>query len=331
MGSYGQLGLGDTENRWSPVMVEFPENRHIRMVSCGETHTAAISTKGECYTWGGGDSFQLGHGEKANELLPRRVEFFNERAAHVQHVSCGARHSAAVTDDGYLYVWGTGDHGELGLGDDKVRTVPALVEALGNTTVRSVQTSVHFTAIITDTGELYICGSRMHGFASSSSHQSTPRRVPSLSEQFVVDIKAGTGHLLTYIDSGDMGRNRIIGRLIQQCTKYVRALGLVARVVSPVAEAIAGIDAWRGVISRLKDIWKFHRERVVKPMQVEMEKVAATYSISGVWQKFFDVCTLCSSLDTHQSSNNHACVGYHNSEILQRVRNEFLWELGQVP
>jgi hypothetical protein len=313
-------------------MVEFPENRRIRAVSCGETHTAAISTKGECFTWGGGDSFQLGHGEKANELKPRRVEFFSERAANVQQVSCGARHTAAVTDDGYLYVWGTGDHGELGLGDEKVRVVPGLVEALGNTTVRTVQTSVHFTAVITDVGELYIFGSRMHGYASANTYQTTPRRVPSLGEQFVVDLKAGTGHLLAYIDSGEMGRNRIIGRIIQQSTKYIRALGLVVRVISPVAEAIAGQEAWRSVVSRLKDIWKFHRQHVLKPMQQVMEVISQHYNISDVWQRFFDV-RLFHSLSSRAFPKTNARLtswrtGLNDTQILQRIRERVFSELG---
>ena len=32
----------------------------------------------------------------------------------VSMVTAGYRHSAAITDDGYLYTWGEGDYGRLG-------------------------------------------------------------------------------------------------------------------------------------------------------------------------------------------------------------------------
>ena len=37
-------------------------------------------------------------------------------------MSCGAAHSACVTDKGEVYVWGCGDGGRLGLGIDKMGT-----------------------------------------------------------------------------------------------------------------------------------------------------------------------------------------------------------------
>lgn len=39
-------------------------------------------------------------------------------------MSVGDWHNAAVTQDGRLFVWGRGDCGQLGLGDDKNRWAP---------------------------------------------------------------------------------------------------------------------------------------------------------------------------------------------------------------
>ena len=42
-------------------------------------------------------------------------------------VQAGAEHSAAVTEDGCVFMWGRGDSGQLGLGDDLSRCLPTLL------------------------------------------------------------------------------------------------------------------------------------------------------------------------------------------------------------
>ncbi|XWS47508.1 hypothetical protein CRYUN_Cryun14cG0158300 [Craigia yunnanensis] len=66
---YGQLGRGVTSeglqgarviSAYAKFLDEAPELVKITQVSCGEYHTAAISEKGEVYTWGLGNMGQLG-------------------------------------------------------------------------------------------------------------------------------------------------------------------------------------------------------------------------------------------------------------------------------
>lgn len=54
--------------------------------------------------------------------LPQDVE--------VGAVSCGSRHTAAVTRDGELYTWGWGKYGQLGHGDSTSSDRPRRVEHL---------------------------------------------------------------------------------------------------------------------------------------------------------------------------------------------------------
>ncbi|KAI4320360.1 hypothetical protein MLD38_033853 [Melastoma candidum] len=123
---HGQLGRGfsceglqraQVIKAYAKFLDEPPELVKITQVSCGENHSAAISDKGEVYTWGLGALGQLGHsslqsGDK--ELLPRRVVALDGK--FMRDVACGGVHTCAVTQDGALYAWGSSNIGQLGLG-----------------------------------------------------------------------------------------------------------------------------------------------------------------------------------------------------------------------
>lgn len=47
---------------------------------------------------------------------------------HVTAVQAGDEHSAAVTEEGDLFMWGRGDSGQLGLGDQLGRRWPTLMK-----------------------------------------------------------------------------------------------------------------------------------------------------------------------------------------------------------
>ena len=71
-------------------------------------------------------------------------------------------HSAAVGQDGALFVWGSGGRGQLGTGDDADRLAPTLVTGLP-TPVRQVAAGDFHTGIVTQAGDLLLCGYGQHG------------------------------------------------------------------------------------------------------------------------------------------------------------------------
>uniref|UniRef100_A0A8C6X769 RCC1-like domain-containing protein n=1 Tax=Naja naja TaxID=35670 RepID=A0A8C6X769_NAJNA len=120
---FGQLGLGDTEDRYIPTNVKALEQKKTVFISCGGEHTAVLSKDGLVCTFGSGCYGQLGHNSTCNELFPRLVaELFG---AQVTQVACGRWHTLVyVPGLGEVYSFGYGAEGQLGEGRTSDQLVP---------------------------------------------------------------------------------------------------------------------------------------------------------------------------------------------------------------
>lgn len=151
LGSHGQLGHGGLGSEEEPRAVEALLGMPMSCIATGSWHTVCISDGGDLYVWGWNESGQLGlpsrglrkalqqqSSQQAEALLqdagtspvkePHEGEqedvFISIQAfpallditpsCDIRSVSCGSRHTAAVTTTGDLYTWGWGDYGQLG-------------------------------------------------------------------------------------------------------------------------------------------------------------------------------------------------------------------------
>ncbi|KAM3920533.1 RCC1 domain-containing protein 1 [Leptodactylus fuscus] len=150
-GRHGQLGHGDVEDVSEPRIVEALHGVTMSEVAAGGWHTGSISETGDLYCWGWNESGQLGLPSKAlqqERLTPKEdppgcdededskfigIQSFPAlidlpQETEAAKVSCGSRHTAAVTRSGELYTWGWGKYGQLGHGDNKTLDQPKRVE-----------------------------------------------------------------------------------------------------------------------------------------------------------------------------------------------------------
>ena len=109
LGIYGQLGLGDTDNRLVPTLVGAEElfgGSKVRTVSCGDEHTLVVTEAGELWACGKGAQGGLGLNDEHGRLVPTRVDPQHFAHAPISAAAAGGSHSAAVTARGALYTWG---------------------------------------------------------------------------------------------------------------------------------------------------------------------------------------------------------------------------------
>ena len=57
----------------TPKLLEALKSKRVRDIACGSSHSAAIISNGDLYTWGLGDYGRLGHGDNTTQLKPKQV------------------------------------------------------------------------------------------------------------------------------------------------------------------------------------------------------------------------------------------------------------------
>ncbi|WJX38334.1 hypothetical protein P8452_26007 [Trifolium repens] len=130
-GLYGQCGQGSTDDELSPTCVSSLLGIRIEGVAAGLWHTVCTSADGDVYAFGGNQFGQLGTGSDQAEVLPRLLDCQSLENENVKSISCGARHTALVTDNGKVFSWGWNKYGQLGLGDVIDRNIPSEVTIEG--------------------------------------------------------------------------------------------------------------------------------------------------------------------------------------------------------
>ena len=75
-GEDGKLGHGSCLTLEEPRMVETLKGKRVIDVTCGDSHSAAVTSSGELYTWGLGSYGRLGHGDMKTYHKPKLVSIF---------------------------------------------------------------------------------------------------------------------------------------------------------------------------------------------------------------------------------------------------------------
>eukprot|EP00301_Raphidiophrys_heterophryoidea_P024538 c7_g1_i2.p1 GENE.c7_g1_i2~~c7_g1_i2.p1 ORF type:complete len:413 (+),score=83.30 c7_g1_i2:80-1318(+) len=149
---YGQLGVGNTQPSSGLGVIPTFERERVVMAAAGAHHTLLLTDAGEVFSCGCNMNGELGLGAdftSAYSTLPQLVSAL--MGTRVISIACGAYHSAALTEAGALYCWGSNAYGQLGqpnfLGCDEPQCVTRLPSG---SRVLSVSCGSYHTAIIAE-------------------------------------------------------------------------------------------------------------------------------------------------------------------------------------
>ena len=179
-GIYGQLGCdlrGEIE-QLAPQVIEVLKGVRVSAVAAGYLHSLVLGVGGDAYSFGRGEWGHLGHGDRTDQLEPKRIE----SVANVRAVAARVSHSMLLTEAGVVYSFGDGKNGRLGHNNMDDQLQPLAVEALCGVKVRAIAVSGQVSLAVAAGGAAYGWGrggDATLGFGLTKD-QPTPLQYPGL-------------------------------------------------------------------------------------------------------------------------------------------------------
>ena len=188
----GQLGLGDTDMRYSPQLLTSPDGAEITAIALGRYHSAFLAG-GRCYVFGSNARGQLGLGPlETQSLIPRLL--VAPTGDEIVSVQTGHYHSVLLAG-AKVYVTGSNDVGQLGLGPGPDRSEPEPVAAPNGAAVETIAAGAGATAFFAGR-ECYVMGWNANGQLGLGDYASpdTPTLLSSPTRDAITSISLGWFH-----------------------------------------------------------------------------------------------------------------------------------------
>lgn len=170
----------------------------VRFRSYG--YTAIIGTDGSLYTCGGNAYGQLGNGTKNSEMSVVANPVLTKIMTNVATVETGISHTAAITNNNDLYVWGGNRNGQIGYGDNTTITVTYPKYIMSG--VLDVSLGWNYSAAVKSNGDLYMWGYNCCGQLGDGTQND--RYSPTLVMKNVKDVELGVTHSAAITRDGSL-------------------------------------------------------------------------------------------------------------------------------
>lgn len=90
------MGHNDRVNKLTPTLVEALSDKYVSQITCGWSHSVALTSNGRVYCWGNGDHGKLGHGSGRKVSVPNLVDKLKDY--RVVRVASYNEHTAALVE-----------------------------------------------------------------------------------------------------------------------------------------------------------------------------------------------------------------------------------------
>ncbi|KAI3829058.1 hypothetical protein L1987_03172 [Smallanthus sonchifolius] len=202
-GTYGALGHGDLESvKFPKEVISLTALKTIK-VACGVWHTAAIveiinhqtkhSTSKKLFTWGDGDKYRLGHGNKQTYTEPTCIASLMDHNFH--QLGCGHSMTVGLTTSGHVFTMGSPAHGQLGNPQADGKSPGLVQDKIVGEFVEEIACGAYHVAVLTSRSEVFTWGKGSNGRLGHGDieDRNTPTLVEFFKDRTVKSLSCGAG------------------------------------------------------------------------------------------------------------------------------------------
>ena len=225
-GKDGQLGHSKSQDQFTPAVIESLREVFVIDVGAGLSHSCVISRPSDrlIFCFGMNKNGQCGTGSNIPTRINKPVLVKGSRNIYPVCVSVGNMHTAVLGEDGTTWTWGDNSYGQLGHGkvpnatsivnqsNSSSKNEPKQVLSMRFALVSHVALGSYHTALVTENGDLFMCGRGDSGQLGLGNYldQPSPVCVTSLERHDVIDVACGAEHTVVCTEAGmvfGMGSN----------------------------------------------------------------------------------------------------------------------------
>ncbi|XP_033108353.1 probable E3 ubiquitin-protein ligase HERC4 isoform X2 [Anneissia japonica] len=190
-----------SRSRAKPRVIKSLSSHFIVQVSCGLHHTLALTKDGKIFSWGDNNFGQLGRSGSPKRVFSDPTELRCLNGLAFKQITCGGRHSFALTFSGTIFGWGYNKSGQLGLNDRKDRFAPTHLKSLRSQHVKYMACGENHSVMLTSNGGVFTFGDGTYGQLghNSNADEINPKKVLELMGSTVTQVVCGREHTLAFV------------------------------------------------------------------------------------------------------------------------------------
>jgi len=127
----GQLGTGNLIEQNIPVIINLPDGKIVKQISCGGYHTMILMTDATLYGCGLNSDGQLGTGNNSDNISTLTLTSYPSDKI-IQKISCSWINTHMLMIDGTIYGAGSNEWGQLGTGNNTSSNIFVSMKRLEN-------------------------------------------------------------------------------------------------------------------------------------------------------------------------------------------------------